>query len=372
MENGTPWYDSLFGGYSLGFILVAVILSILLFGLLLGVIIYASAYSFPPTSLHPIQARSAISTTPIFNNDSEPGGSLPRFGNTGSPGATGTLISTGYPLSSNCQAFLDQVSCQASPGRFWNANFSAVGTCQCINPFWSLDGNREAYNIDYLAVGNPQVNGSTSPDITYAILGSTMTNRLSFPFAGLPASSQTECTVECDKMGDICSGVIWNGPTYPLLGLTNGASGLCTFLEGSVTVVNGRNIPFDPNIDSTLYMKKSLSSSVNPLFDNIAFIYAGTLPLRYWLNQAGLDNTILSALVNNQYQINFYPTGVINSGNLTGIYSLGKIPVNMVQEIISGGTTSQYYINYPNTPLQLPLSWSKLPVIIWLIYVVAS
>ncbi len=254
-----------------------------------------------------------------------------------------------YNLNGN--RYLDSVACNTLNTRNWFTNPTTGGQgCICIPPFFGPNCERESYSNEYLAIGNP-----VKSEVRLLQRDTEIVDRLSFPFRSdnsldQPSESnlqflgggtvplervQTLCTKLCDD-DQQCVGVLWIAPKDGQLGTTE-RLGQCTKLA-EVQVKTGQNIPFDPNVDSSLYMKKGYS----PIFTDRVFIYSGELPLRYWLDSNDgfrniLTNSNLRFIYPSQlYLLNFVPTSQINNANLTGFYSdapfeFNSLPNNIVK-----------------------------------------
>jgi len=322
--------------YDAGRSIILIIALIVIFVVIFGGLAIAMRYG-----THTVSSSSgttgATAPIPPPNNNSEPGKS-----------SDGTFF---FP--NNCAIYKDQISCEASPGRFWNTTNSNVGVCTCLVPFWGANGFRETYSDKYIAIGNPEPD-----DITTTIISTNIVDRLSFPFSGKSPSSQIECTILCDGMTD-CTGVIWTPPPPPDLGISE-RIGICTLLQGDVFVNQGQNIPFSTLVDSTLYMK----GDRRPKFTDRVFIYVDELPLRYWLQfrvtTPGME--MLTAEEEFVYSLQFFPLQVINDGLLTGVYSTVPMNIADVRTIIANGGDSEHYVHFPNQPLLLPKEWEILPL----------
>ena len=237
-------------------------------------------------------------------------------------------------LPTNCQAYLDAVTCEVSPSNVWNPNSPPHGACQCQVPFWGLQGDREAYSNKYTAVGNPI-------DPVYNVLSTKVVDRLSFPFK----EGDVICTGLCDD-DVMCSGVIWDGPTFPGMGIDK-PSATCTLLTGQVSA---EAMPYSISNDATLYLK-SLDSLV---WLDRAFIFKGSHDLRYWLQP---DSTIqLTSYVNTVYTLSFFPSARINT-SVTGVYSTEDMTVDEIRRIIQAGGDADHYVDHPDTAFALPPSW---------------
>jgi len=294
-----------------------------------------STFLFKPnTQLLPL-------TKPVFTSNSTPGAST----------------TPSYLNSANCINYTDKFACDMSPAHFWNAKIGTTGQCTCIGPFWGKNGYREAYSANYLTVGNP-----TPGSIQYKTIGTSTVDRLSFPFQSRPASEQIMCTDLCDA-SSTCTGVIWTSPLPPDMGVAK-AEGTCTLLKGDVVVESGTNIPFDPNVDSTLFLKQTCdnppcSTTNAPQFTDRVFVYQSNLSTRYWLvdKSIGQGTNSLTMLQDQVYILPFFPSASINFGQLTGVYSLVEITADQIRTIIDEGPSMDHYIALPDQPLTLPPDW---------------
>jgi len=92
-----------------------------------------------------------------------------------------------------------------------------------------------------------------------------------------------------------------------------------------------------PNIIHLPDVKDDYNSASNlgrPSFPNNVFIYQNVqnLPYRFWTPQDRNDITILRKNINNA--LPFIPTGCVNDGNLTGVFSNEAVSVNTARELI--------------------------------------
>jgi len=243
---------------------------------------------------------------------------------------------------SNCQAYTDQITCEASPAHIWNAQAPPHGRCECLIPFWDIEGYREAYEASYTAIGNPNLD-----QIRVTPLHEQLVDRLSFPYSA-GSTGQLLCTQLCDEES-ACIGVLWQGATSPGMGIGTRA-GQCTLLQGEVIVPGTANIPFLPTVDATLYLRGR-----DPLFIDRVFIYRDSLPLRYWLAPDSTEQ--LTAFVNTVYGLSFFPEHVLIGGNLTGVYSTIQFTADQIEALIEAGDDENHYIDQPGLPFSLPPLW---------------
>src|SRR5579872_3200310 len=114
-----------------GVLLGLLILTLILVGI--GVA-HSNAVANPlPVALAPTHEATAQRQVPVFTTVSNPGASE----------------SGSYSTPVNCRAFQNPLTCQSEPTRVWNPHTSTVGSCECLAPFWSEDGSREAHNANY-------------------------------------------------------------------------------------------------------------------------------------------------------------------------------------------------------------------------------
>lgn|SRR3990167_324489 len=204
-----------------------------------------------------------------------------------------------------------------------NGVVSFPGNCSkakenCEPPYWGEFGEREAYSDNYIALGNPEPD-----DVTYEIIRTARTDRLSF--------GKSSCTQLCDN-DDNCGGVVWK-------------DGKCTLVT-DVLVNDGMDLYYDPKVDSSLFIKKSLQG---PIITDKVFIYKGKLPLRYWIQDPS-NYSITSGQKGELFQVKFYPTGLVNDGKLTGVWSPYRFDFDK-------RPPSDIYVHKPGEELSLPQSW---------------
>jgi len=263
-----------------------------------------------------------------------------KFDANSTPGSS----NDGNYLFSNCTVYRDQPTCEADPlYRKWEN-----GRCQCVNPFWGLTGNRETYNYKYNAIGIPderklfrKTNGGETSIVG---ISESVTNRLSFPLQSIEKETmtQTMCTDLCDKdpncTGVLVNKIIDNGEIMIDRNQLNEKADSYTCLLLATNINSSDYINFYPLQDSTLYMKKpeyyTTSNLGRPSFPNNVFIYQNVqnLPYRFWTPQDRNDITILRKNINNA--LPFIPTGCVNDGNLTGVFSNEAVSVNTARELI--------------------------------------
>lgn len=304
-----------------GVIIVIIIISIIVL-ILLIIVFFAPTKSTQFDLAVPNKIKSPI-PPPSFNIYDNPGQSPNGMFNT----------------SVNCQNLTSQVSCEANERGFWNPISPAVQPCQCLSPFWSSNGEREAFSDSYFGVGIPSLG-----DVNVTLL-KTIDNvsRLSFvPNNRSEQAHSGTCTGICDS-DEKCIGVLWD-KTY----------GKCSLLGNEVNVNPGRTIVFKPHEDSTLYMK----NEQRPLFKNNVFLYTDWLPQRFWLLWEFPN--FKQVVKNVVYGLNFTPHNTINDGNLTGIYSIAVIEPTNISDLLVGnieGEGELFVIHRPGKKLDIPAEW---------------
>lgn len=292
-------------------IILIVIAVAVVSAVLIPVLLHKTAAPHPPP---PVQIRPV--KPPVFTDNSNPG-----ISNNGLFGGQ----------SVNGSFFRDALTCTTAAGsdrRYWSREWMA---CQCQPPYWGDQCQREAYSKDFFAAGRPAAGDiqSNSANIT-----STFPMRnLSFPSGG----SSESCTSRC-QADPACTGVYWRSNIEVTGGVISDSKGTvggnCTLLTGNISINSGKSIPFDPNVDSTLYLKDYDS---RPAIPSSVFLIRDNVPLRYWLYdrqvlsaaQEGGPSSLLQVQKGRQYQLDFIPTTVINNGNLTGVYSNVPLSTNI-------------------------------------------
>ena len=267
-----------------------------------------------------------------------------------------------FTLADDGQAYTDAAACKSAVTTIWDQQTAQVH-CICANPFFGFNCFRESYDITYFAVGNP-----SDSDVTVTVIDTVSADRLSFPFVNSDLSGNPViCTQLCDS--DVtCTGILWDPPDPPTMGTQQNGEGICTLLSGDVIVNPDRNIPYDINVDSTLYLK---GGDENLIFTDRVFLYSGTLPSRYYLRDGvstdagGQITPIFEEIVT---KLTFIPTTQLNTANLTGIFSDALITDEQIAQIELGNTPSngqQFFIVNPDT-IDLPVfGVSQL----WVVYV---
>lgn len=259
------------------------------------------------------------------------------------------------PLKENCSLFTDKESClgltYTSPDssiltRVWDDN---VGVCRCLPPYWGPAGERETYSDRYTAEGNP------NDQVSYNIIGSSPADQISFSFPGRPSTDQVLCTKRCDETPS-CSGVIVSRASGP-----NGQLS-CTLLGGKVSVPSPDDLPFDPLVDSTLYLKLGN----RPQFPNQVFAYAPPLPLRFWVLPR--RRSLLRIDPGLPTRLHFVPTALINDGARSGVWSNREISLLEAQQLLDGERSDpNVYIAHGDEEFQLPPAlW--VPGKLWAVY----
>lgn len=222
--------------------------------------------------------------------------------------------------------------CESYPNTIWTGI-----KCECKPPFFGPTCSREKHNNKYYAVGIPDT-GS----LGITILNEIVSDGKSFNDNGVDNS----CSDLCNK-SEQCVGFIYNSNAN-----ING-SGICTLLTDNVIVPNGFGISYSPEIDSTLYMR----SSDDLQFEGRIFLgeFIGVFPPRYWL----ISETpyYKQIYVNEITTLKFAPTYTKIYGDYVGIYCLFPFSFNDVNLILKRGETSECYIHYPKTKINLPPDW---------------
>lgn len=346
-------------------IAIVVIVIIVIIGAILVPVLMSTANSPPP----PPTITAKAPSPPLFTSNSNPGIST-----------TGT-----FGGSSNGSFYRDSLSCTSASGsdrRYWSTSTSS---CQCKVPYWGDKCQYESYSSNYFAVGSPQpgdVTGSISrtveaPNLSFntqlSPIGSVTSTTVFVPtttpmdtkthevkaVSPVPsASTQDTCTSLCDREST-CVGVYWDSSRHK-----------CSLLSSIPSIQENKSIPFHPYTDSTLFLKGQGSRPYTP---NSVFLINGNVPLRYWLYdrlhlspaQEGGPTNLLQVQKGKQYVLGFKPATVINSGNLTGVYSDKPLPPMTTGSLLS---SANVYIHSPGTILDTSHSVHSSPQV-WVTYV---
>lgn len=270
--------------------------------------------------------------------------------------------SNGNVTIRNGQSYKDAISCRAGPTRYWG-NIPGIDEkgCNCYAPFWGTSCTRESYSDKYTPMGNIPLN-----QINSGQMDMVTTNRLSFPFSGNTVSgSQTICTDLCDADSN-CTGVYWIGPDPPNMGTTT-AQGQCYLISGDITLDNRAKSSIDPTKDSNLYIKSNQTRKI--VYPDRVFLWTGSMPTSWSDDHLWNNNTrMITMYEDTQYKLPFFPQGARNDGNLTGIYSNGKISDTNINTIINQTNNPNFYISEVGQPLAIPNDWS-ISSGIWVIYI---
>lgn len=217
-----------------------------------------------------------------------------------------------------------QDTCQVPGNRqIWVPEYTPTGGCFCLPPFWGAKCDRQAYNENFFAVGQPET-------VPAPVLIQTKTPYLSF-------GDKDSCTNKCIESSS-CSAVSWS-------------DNVCTLYSGPITFKE--TIPFDQFKDSTLYIKGKCNPAIGqnagcPVFTDRVIVYRGALPLRYWLYSRYAEDSgqMVNLPLKTVWAIDFRPDKTINTGH-RGYWSN--------KPFIFGQKTP--YVQEPGDPLNLPPTW---------------
>lgn len=252
---------------------------------------------------------------------------------------------------SNGKGFKDAATCERVDTREWGQGRGQTNTgqCFCKPPFWGTTCQRESFRNSYYAIGR-----TDGEDATLNVSNTIQTDRLSLPFN----ESDATCTNACDDDPD-CVGVLWElEPSDNMEG-----PGTCSLLSSLPEVNTGEIIDFDPAVDSNLFLK----NGNRPVFHGKVFVYRGSLPTRFWLNQrragslftdisnmgrTGRNGGVLRMHEDTLYHLNFYPNDVINDDNLVMVFNTSTFKRTEALDIIAMGGDNpigNWYVFRPNT-----------------------
>jgi len=221
-----------------------------------------------------------------------------------------------------------QTACRATTNTRWTDD-----GCECEEPYFGGKCQQEKHDKKYFAVG-------MANNIKKRVIGEDRTRGKSFNSNG----SDGTCSDECNR-NEACIGFIYN--KY------NETSGNCELLGDNVVVEKGKNLEYSPNKEATLYMK----SSANLHFEDRIFLeeFKGITPPRYWL----VDElpSFVQLIVGEIRKIKFAPKNIIIAGKYTGIYCRHKFTQDDINILVERGVTSECYIHYPGTNINIPIDW---------------
>ncbi|PCJ23421.1 MAG: hypothetical protein COA94_08335 [Rickettsiales bacterium] len=211
--------------------------------------------------------------------------------------------------------YVDSLSCNKSDG-IWLHTHLGKHKCKCDFSLFGKKCNRVAYDDTYKCLGNID-----KTKINLDIISEQNVSNLSFV--------HNSCTSLCNDE-DNCVGVHYEDKVCTLFSKIS--------IEGTIT--------YSHSVDGNLYMK---GNNKVIIIDRV-FITKGKLPLRYYLKDRystkdGLDIT-WAIYQMTQYKIHFTPTFIINDPNWIGVYSNNPINLDNILQIISNGTTADYFVSY--------------------------
>lgn len=201
---------------------------------------------------------------------------------------------------------------------------------KCNSPFFGPSCSLEKHDQNYYSVGTPN-----KSHLQLSIIDTISTPRKSF--------TTDSCSSYCNDLDD-CVGFFYE-------------FNVCTLLKDDVFIDS--TLPYSQNTNSTLYMK----SSDNLHFNQRIFLgaYIHSLPPRYWLVKETPYYLQLTPKEINK--ILFAPTYVKTYHPYTGIYCTHSFSLNDIPILLKRDTSTNCYIHYPGTDINLPSSWKyKTPL----------
>lgn len=234
-------------------------------------------------------------------------------------------------LPEDGSAFTTQQACTDAPHTIWTED-----KCECQPPFFGPTCSQERHDKRYFSVGIPN---ETTLQMT--VLTDDMTAGKSFSTDTIHGS----CSDQCNQTPD-CIGFIYR--RY------SDSAGMCTLLGDNVVVPTGATIPYSPDTESTLYMR----SSDNLHFEDRIFLgeFVRLLPPRFWIVN---ETPHYVQLVPGQIRaLRFAPTYIKMYGNYIGIYCRHPFAPEDIDILLDRGPTTECYLHYPGTPLNLPIDWT--------------
>jgi len=222
--------------------------------------------------------------------------------------------------------YTNEYQCLQNKNTSWNKI-----ECQCKNGFFGPDCNREKHDKRYFSVGHPNIN-----QIKFNEINKIKSNGKSFN----TNNNFDSCSQKCNTTQN-CIGFIYDKPN------------LCTLLSDTVIIPKGIDLPYSPDIESTLYLK----SSDDLYFKNRVFLglFSRSFPPRYWLVKEAPGYIQLSLGI--MIPLSFTPTYTKIYGNYIGIYSLNKFDPDDIELILNYNPSEQIYIHYPSQDLNLPINF---------------
>lgn len=266
----------------------------------------------------------------------------------------------GYPFGKNGSNYTNEQSCLNAQHTQWN---NIESKCQCIEPYFGSLCTLEQHDERYYAVGIPN-----EEHLKMNVLVDTLSVGKSFPVIDNPKKvtnsknfnkkeqkNKQSCSQLCDD-DDECQGFIYHSPGY------------CSLLSGDVIVPENNSIPYNPEINSTLYMKHHrLDKIINNLhFEHRIFLglYKNSFPKRYWLESSTPYYQQLQP--RKVYQIGFIPHFIRMYDQYQGIYALKRFNLEHVNELLSeceSDVSQSCYLHKIGKQLSVPESWSEyLPI----------
>ena len=221
----------------------------------------------------------------------------------------------------------------------------------CEAPFYGSNCEQETFDPRYFGAGNPDV---TVLRVRSGKLSSEQpleTNSIHISLASeFPASTKNNCLAECDRLNG--TAVLWRRKV-------NESQGMCSIIQGPITIGTDATIPFAPNIDASLYVLRP----TDLVFHDRVFLARlnTTMPNRYWL--ASDSEHFASVHKGKVTKLKFFPRTILNHNPLTGIYSRYPFDPIDATHLLKKGHSHNCYIHSPGTELIIPIPWQyKLPL----------